>query len=111
MAKKKSEKAKSTKKKANVKNMHKFLDNVSKEKNFWAIDGQVLKNIFELSEELEHMAPEAYKFHSKKEGNDFVNWVRDVVQDQELAAQLESSQNQSDSHKIVLKRLVQLLKI
>ncbi len=63
--------------------------NLEPEKCFWLYDGQVLRNLEELSQALEKMSDEVFKYHANKEKNDFANWVENIFGDRKLASDLK----------------------
>ncbi len=73
------------------KKVKKVLVNTEPEKCFWVCNGQILKNLKELSESLEKMSDEVFKYHATKERNDFANWVKDVFGEEKLALDLKKA--------------------
>jgi len=57
-------------------------------KVFWCHGGRVLTNMAELAAALRDMSEETYRHHVNAGKNDFANWLRDVVGDSTLAAQV-----------------------
>ncbi len=53
-------------------------------------DGTVIKNLFELSKQLDKMPEEIFSHHVNENRNDFYNWVKDVVKDKSLARKISS---------------------
>jgi hypothetical protein len=68
-----------------------WLGNVPEGHVFWCHDGRMLKNLEELAGALGGMSEETYRHHVTGGGNDFSNWVRDVVGDVALANQLKKA--------------------
>ena len=66
----------------------KILADVPDEKQFWLADGRYLKNLAELEAALAEISPDLYRVHAGGGKTDFSNWVRDVMGDDELAADL-----------------------
>lgn len=54
---------------------------------FW-LEGKVVKNLHELANSLEKMPKKVFDNHVNTEKNDFENWIREVVQDKELAEKI-----------------------
>ncbi len=67
------------------------LENVSEEKRFWCNDGRYLSSLEELKTALEEMTDETFLFHSNETKSDFSKWVREVIGDDKLAADLAKS--------------------
>jgi len=82
-----------------------LLANVPEEYVFWCCDGQVLKNMKELGEDLTSMADETFAYHSNEEKKDFSNWVRDIIRDEKLARDLQKSLNRTQAAKRVAERV------
>jgi hypothetical protein len=64
------------------------LVNVPEDKVFWCTDGQIFRNIKDLSEGLSNMSDETFAYHSNAEKHDFSNWLMDVLGEVELANEL-----------------------
>ena len=81
------------------------LGDVPQDRQFWCSDGRILKNLPELRVALEQMTDETFRYHSNDAKNDFSNWVRDVIGDDELAADLRKSNVRVQAAKIVADRV------
>jgi hypothetical protein len=66
----------------------KLLEKVPEERIFWCYGGATFRDMKELADGLVAMSDDIFAYHVNSEKNDFCNWVRDVIEDQELAAQL-----------------------
>lgn len=62
-----------------------ILDEIMGDKRFFVCDGTVIKNLEELEDYLKKMSYEDYNYHVSDEKNDFSNWIKDVIFDEELA--------------------------
>ncbi|MFH1049215.1 MAG: hypothetical protein V1732_06150 [Patescibacteria group bacterium] len=62
---------------------------------FWVNGNGALRNINELAESLKTMSEETFAHHVNAEKNDFVNWVREILLDKKLAADLKRSKTRS----------------
>lgn len=83
-----TKKVKSTKKvvKAKVGKVDKSkLVNAPEDKCFFLVNGQKLKNYEELAKVLGRIEENVFRHHVNESRNDFVNWVKDVFNDVELA--------------------------
>lgn len=61
------------------------LVNAPDECCFWTCDGRVLRNLHDLHHALQEMSEETFCYHVNKEKNDLAKWVRQVLQDSQLA--------------------------
>ncbi len=66
----------------------KFLAKVPEEHIFRCYDGSAFRDMKELAESLAAMSDDVFAHHVNSENNDFCNWVRDVIEDDELASEL-----------------------
>lgn len=82
-----------------------YLADVPAEKAFWANNGPVLKNLYELQDALQNMSDDAYVHHANKEKNDFSKWVDEVIGDGRLAKDLLSARNRESALNKVSKRV------
>ena len=81
------------------------LSNVAENKYFWCQDGKKLKSLHDLELALSSMGEATYFYHSNQTKNDFSKWVRDVIGDQKLAADLGKSRNPTQAAKGVARRI------
>lgn len=56
---------------------------------FWVNNGPVLKDLRDLRDAFRTMTDEQYRFHAKRDGNDFAKWVSVVLHNEECAKQLK----------------------
>ena len=59
----------------------------------------------ELAEGLVAMSDDVFAYHVNSEKNDFCNWVRDVIQDDELASDLARANSRLQAAECVTTRL------
>ena len=64
------------------------LTQASGEQCFWVNHGPVLANATDLYYALKDMSDEQFAYHTKRDGNDFAAWVRDVLDEKTLATKL-----------------------
>lgn len=69
--------------------------------------GGVIKSIKELALALDYLSDEEFRHHVNNERNDFSNWIRDVLKEDELAKQISAVQDKKYIQLIILKHLVQ----
>ncbi len=75
----------------------KYLADVPEEYVFHCHDTCVFKNMRELRDGLSNMSEETYAYHANTEKNDFSTWVRDVIKDEKLAADLRSAKSKTEA--------------
>ncbi|MBI2133882.1 hypothetical protein HYU11_04325 [Candidatus Woesearchaeota archaeon] len=65
-----------------------ILSRVSQVTSFWLCTNEYLRNLDELGKSLEKATDEVFRYHVNKDKNDFEKWIRDVVNDKELAREI-----------------------
>ena len=85
-----------------------ILADASPEQCFWVNNGPIIKNLSEMADVLAGMKDEIFSYHVNKEKNDFGNWVRDVLKDEELANDITSVRSKERILKKVQSRLKKL---
>jgi len=88
-----------------MKNAHKILRDVKPENYFRVCSGAELASLEEFLDALKTMSEDAFKHHVKDGKNDFSDWVRDVIKDDELADALIHATTREETMQIVRKRL------
>lgn len=73
------------------------------EHEFVLADGSRIKNLLELAGALDTMSHDIFEQHVNEYKNDFVNWIRDVLQETGLAERLLAS-NAKERHQIEILR-------
>ncbi len=98
LAQKKTKKRvlKKTIKKAETSANTELSKNVPIEYSFWLSDGREIRNVLQLSEDAKTMSNETYSFHANSRKNDFADWIRDIVKNEELAYNVRKSNNQKE---------------
>lgn len=66
------------------------------EHHFHLKNGGKLKDLFDLAKSLEEMPEEVFNHHVNEHRNDFYNWIRDVIGDQELALKIKRSKTKKE---------------
>ena len=98
---------KKTIKKITVKNADKkrpFV-NAYNEKCFWVCNGPVLSNLKDLLRALNYMTEVQFSHHVSKERNDFSEWVKIVLLDEECAKMLLKAGTPKKAAQVVERRL------
>jgi len=108
----KSNKATGTKKKAATKKAaslkkapKKKLLKAPAELAFYCNDGRLFYDLKELAEGLMAINEATFYHHVREGNNDFSNWVRDVIQDTELAQELASTMEKDEATTYIVARL------
>ncbi len=65
--------------------IEKFLKDVDPSESFWVNKGPVIRNIYELANAIENISDDTFEYHVNEQKNDFSEWVRNVLNDNELA--------------------------
>ncbi len=92
-------------------NAAKLLAKVPDEYVFRVSDGGVLSDMKELAQELNHMSDETFTYHANATKNDFSNWLKDIIGDNELASKLRLASSRTQAAKYVADRVASLHKI
>ena len=87
---------------------HKLLADVPAENPFWSNDGRTLKNLPELETALKEMSDETFSYHLNEAKSDFANWVREVIGDDKLAADLRFGVSRLQAARMVADRIAYL---
>ena len=102
--KKRVKKKKVKKKKAAIKKD--ILKDTNPEHYFFVQDGTVLKNVLELSRQLDKMADEIFMHHVNEMRNDFSNWIKDVFKEEKLAKELLKTTDKDKTQIIILEHII-----
>ena len=84
--------------KVSLEDIYRILGDVKPEFCFWVNNGPILRNLQEMAEAIAYMKAETFQHHVNGEKNDFSNWIRDVLRDEELA---KSIMNTASREKIL----------
>ena len=83
----------------------KYLAKVPDEYIFWCYGGTTFRDLKEMAEGLVTMSDDVFAYHVNSEKNDFYNWVRDVIEDIELANALLRAAGRLQAAECVAKRI------
>lgn len=86
----------------------KTLGDVHPDFTFKLVSGGELKNLNELLTALKNMDVKTFSHHVNDDKNDFANWVRDVLKDEELANAIDWCHDQVDMERIVKNKIIEL---
>ncbi|OGN96092.1 MAG: hypothetical protein A2Z77_09210 [Chloroflexi bacterium RBG_13_51_36] len=76
---------------------------------FYCHDGGVFADLRELAEGLKAMSDETFAYHSNLQKQDFSNWVRDVIGDEELANDLAKAGNRLQAAEYLVARIASFI--
>jgi hypothetical protein len=80
--------------------------NAKPEHYFILVTGVPLKNLKELANSLENMNDWVFSHHVNDSRNDFSNWIKDILGENELAEEIKSMKNIRQMEARILKHLV-----
>jgi hypothetical protein len=83
----------------------KLLVKVPAQYVFYCHDGSIFADLRELAGGLKAMSDETFGHHSNLQKQDFSNWVRDVIGDEELADDLAKASNRLQAAEYVVARI------
>lgn len=86
------------------------LADVAGDRRFFCRDGCISQNLTRMVACLNHMTEETFGHHVTPWKNDFSNWVRDVLGDDELANDLAGASAPSEAAKAIKHRMAWLRK-
>lgn len=84
----------------------KILNNAPEAQYFLFCDGHPVKNVTELAEKLEHIKEEVFNHHVTEDRNDFVNWIKDVFEEIELAEEIAGLKHKDHVRLAIYKHVV-----
>ena len=88
-----------------VRDAQRMLGNVPEAHAFRCQDGSVFRNMTDLRNALARMADDTFAHHSNAEKKDFAKWVREVIEDNKLARDLENSLDRREAAEMVSDRV------
>ena len=89
----------------------KLLAKVPEEHVFWCCDDRIFGDMKELAEGLASMSDAVFAQHANSEKNDFSNWLRDVINDEKLAKDLQNVLDRNEAARIAVTRVTVLTKL
>ena len=81
------------------------LADVPQEKEFWVMDGKVLKNLKGLQMALNDMSDDTFAYHCNESKKDFSRWVDEVTGDDKLGRDLQKAATRQEAAKAVATRI------
>ncbi|PIY60448.1 hypothetical protein COY95_01705 [Candidatus Woesearchaeota archaeon CG_4_10_14_0_8_um_filter_47_5] len=92
------------------KDARRYLSDVPQEKAFLLKDAQsnarVIKNLHELTEAFRDMDTSSFAHHVTGGRNDFASWIRESVQDAELAVRISHEQSKEEMGQTLAERVL-----
>ncbi len=95
-----------TTKKKRTKRINLLKKKLPDEKGFVLNDGNVINSVKDLALYMDNMGDDLFYYHVNDDKNDFSNWLRDVVEEMELAESLMSAKEKHDFQMRLLKHIV-----
>ena len=86
----------------------KILSNVHPDFSFKLKDGGELNNLGGLLQSLNDMDDDTFFHHVTTNKNDFANWVKNVLKDEELAEELSYCNDRVHMEKVISNRILDL---
>ena len=83
-----------------------ILRDANPEHYFFVQDGTILKNVLDLSKQLDKMTDDIFKHHVNEMRNDFSNWIKDVFKEEKLAKELLKTTSKDKTQIIILKHII-----
>ena len=62
---------------------------------FWSYQGPVLRSLIDLGKFLAIITDEQFAYHTKRDGNDFARWTKEVLHDATCATALAKAKTKS----------------
>ena len=81
-----------------------FLLDVSPSNFFILSNGMKIKNPIELAESLRTMSNKVFEHHVNFHKNDFSNWIKHAIKDNELADNISKARSKNEMIKLIKKR-------
>ena len=107
--KKRAVKTKPAKSKVEVTIKKQVLGEAPEEYHFVVADGKKLKNLKELVHALDTMSDEVFRSHVNEFKNDFANWTKDILKEDELSKQIVKLNSKIDTQMAVMKHMIKKL--
>ena len=87
------------------------LSRVPESVSFWLCTNQKLFSLKELAAALNGINDDMFRYHVNRDKNDFENWIRDIIQDKELAREISRIKTKETLNRKILERVEMLSKI
>ena len=87
-----------------------IIKNAKNSEYFFVKDGKAIKNIIELSNDLDRMTDDVFRHHVNDMKNDFANWIKDIFKEEKLAKELFKTTDKDKTQIIILKHVINKFK-
>ena len=91
-----------------VKKARKILSDVHPDFSFKLVKGGELKNLEELLGSLKNMDNVSFSHHVTSDRNDFSNWIKDAIGDEDLSMAIEYCYDKLEVERIIRNRIIEL---
>ena len=88
-----------------------ILGRVSEENAFWLCTNENLQSLTSLVRSLEKVDDDVFRYHVTRDKNDFEMWIRDIVEDKDLAREIARVKTKETLIRKINERLALLKKI
>ncbi|MBI3050899.1 hypothetical protein HYY74_00395 [Candidatus Woesearchaeota archaeon] len=78
--------------------------------SFWLCTNEQLKSLDELSRALGRVTDEVFRYHVNRDKNDFENWIREIINDRELAREISRIKTRDTLVRKITERVEELRK-
>ncbi|MEK6967498.1 MAG: DUF5752 family protein [Nanoarchaeota archaeon] len=90
---------------------NRILARTPEQVSFWLCTNKKLYSLRELSATLSAISDEVFRYHVNRDKNDFENWIRDIIQDRELAREISRIKTKETLNRKITDRVEQLTRI
>ncbi len=87
-----------------------ILSKVPESVSFWLCTNQKLYSLRELTDTLGAVSEDVFRYHVNRDKNDFENWIRDIIQDRELAREISRIKTKETLMRKIQERIEELSK-
>jgi len=83
-----------------------ILKDANSDHYFFVNDGTVLKNVLDLSKQLDKMSEEVFRYHVNDMKNDFASWIKEIFKEEKLAEELLKTTEKDKTQIVLLKHII-----
>ena len=83
-----------------------ILKDANSDHYFFVNDRTVLKNVLDLSKQLDKMSDEVFRYHVNDMKNDFASWIKEIFKEEKLAEELLKTTEKDKTQIIILKHII-----
>ena len=84
----------------------KIIQQAAEEQHFIAADGRRLGNVVDLANALDDMNDDVFNHHVTEDKNDFSNWVKNTLNEDELADDIAKKKNRMETQLAIMKQIM-----